>query len=260
MFSKWKNMSLKAARAQLLFNDWNQLKNIVVLDTETTGIKNAEICEVAVLDLQGNILFESLVKPASPIPLKAQNIHGITDSMVDNSPNWIEVWDKLYPLIKTKIVLIYNDEFDKRLMIESFKPYEKEASTKTKMRQVNKLNTQCVMRAYSNLVDSSKWVKLTVACGHPTDHRAIGDCHATIEVVRNNLRSDFSVQDFHYLKWLSEIQETNNKISTISQQLKLLTEEQVSLLQKQQSLIEQMTTGDFNQETEIAATKKDDPI
>jgi DNA polymerase-3 subunit epsilon len=257
MFSKWKNMSLKAARAQLLFNDWNQQEDIVVLDTETTGIKNAEICEVAVLDLQGNILFESLVKPANPIPLEAQNIHGITNSMVDSSPNWIEVWDKLYPLIKAKIVLIYNDEFDKRLMIESFKPYEKEADTKTKMRQVKKLNTQCVMRTYSDLVNSSKWVKLTVACGHSTDHRAIGDCHATIEVVRNNLRSDFSVQDFHYLKWLSEIQEINNKISTLSQQLKLLAEEQASLLQKQQSLMDQMATGDFHEETEVAVTKKD---
>ena len=57
-------ITLQQAVAQMTFNDWNKREDVIVLDTETTGLYDAEICEISVLDLGGKVLFDSLVKPA----------------------------------------------------------------------------------------------------------------------------------------------------------------------------------------------------
>src|SRR5690606_33823093 len=77
---KW--ISAAQAEAQMKFNRWNELKNVVILDTETTGLYDAEIVEIAVIDLGGNILMNTLVRPKNPIPAEVTAIHGINNEMV----------------------------------------------------------------------------------------------------------------------------------------------------------------------------------
>ena len=62
------------------------------LDTETTGLHASDqIVEIAICDLGGNVLFDTLVKPTAPIPPEASAIHGIDDAMVASAPGWPEV-------------------------------------------------------------------------------------------------------------------------------------------------------------------------
>ena len=49
----------------------------VIIDTETTGLRNAEIVQIGVLHGSGEVLLDSLVKPTIPIPDKTSLIHGI---------------------------------------------------------------------------------------------------------------------------------------------------------------------------------------
>jgi len=51
--------------------------NFVVLDTETTSLKDAAIVQIAIVDSAGETLLYSLVKPDREIEAKAQEIHGI---------------------------------------------------------------------------------------------------------------------------------------------------------------------------------------
>jgi len=46
-------------------------KDYVILDTETTGLGCAEIVQIGIIDLDGKILLDSLVKPSIPIPYDA---------------------------------------------------------------------------------------------------------------------------------------------------------------------------------------------
>jgi len=55
--------------------------NPLILDTETTGL-DGEICEIAVIDLTGNVLINTLVKPTTSIPEDVIGIHGISDETV----------------------------------------------------------------------------------------------------------------------------------------------------------------------------------
>jgi len=98
--------------------------NPLYLDTETTGIeKTSEIVEVSVVDDQGQIVFESLVKPSRPIPRDVIRIHGITDEDVKNAPNWMVVWPKVESVLTGRTVGIYNAEFDLRLIQQTHARY-----------------------------------------------------------------------------------------------------------------------------------------
>jgi DNA polymerase III epsilon subunit-like protein len=64
-------MTLEQARAQMAFNEWNQRQDVVILDTETTGLYDAEICEISVIDREGNVLLDTLVKPKKNYPRRS---------------------------------------------------------------------------------------------------------------------------------------------------------------------------------------------
>lgn len=98
------------------------LQNVpfLVLDTETTGLSNqAEICQIAIVDHTGRVLLDQLVKPTLPIPIGATQIHGITDEVVVNQPTWQTVRERVISLIKGKVVVAYNADFDLRMLLQS---------------------------------------------------------------------------------------------------------------------------------------------
>jgi DNA polymerase-3 subunit epsilon len=90
------------------------------LDTETTGLRDLdEIVEISVLDHDGDVLFDSLVRPTRRIPADAIAIHGITDDMVREAPRWIDIWPEVEAILQRREVAIYNADFDVRLIRQS---------------------------------------------------------------------------------------------------------------------------------------------
>ena len=62
----------------------------VYLDTETTGLElKDEIVEIAIIDKNGLVLIDSLIKPKQPIPDSATAIHHISNEMVKDSPTFL---------------------------------------------------------------------------------------------------------------------------------------------------------------------------
>lgn len=231
---KFKHLKVSQAEAQLAFNNWNQRTDVVVLDTETTGLYDSEICEISVVDIKGNVLFDSLVRPVHPIPPDAKRVHGISNDMVKDSPNWLEVWEKLYPIIENKLILIYNAEFDRRLMAESFAPYDLDDE---KYNQIENLKTACIMRTYANLIGASRWRKLTEAAGRVIEHRALDDARAAAEVVIRNYRPEFTEEEFQKLQWWDEMERISRRIRHIGHQIRELNATQTDLLRQQKELL-----------------------
>ena len=92
----------------------------VYIDTETTGFEIFDmLVEIAVLDSDGTLLFESLVKPGKPIPPAATRVHGINDAMVAWAPPWSEVWPKLQAVVRGRVAAFYNAEFDLKMIRQS---------------------------------------------------------------------------------------------------------------------------------------------
>lgn len=87
--------------------------NPLFLDTETTGLSDMdEICEIAIVDLAGEVLINTLVRPTKRIPPGTSAIHGITDELVKDAPTFGDLLPRLEQIICGRTILVYNVEFD----------------------------------------------------------------------------------------------------------------------------------------------------
>jgi DNA polymerase-3 subunit epsilon len=92
----------------------------VYLDTETTGLESSdEIVEISIVNHEGQVLFNSLVRPTQPIPAKATSIHGITNEEAQKGTPWPFVWQQIRPLLMNKTIVAYNSDFDYRMLQQS---------------------------------------------------------------------------------------------------------------------------------------------
>lgn len=160
--------------------------DVVFLDTETTGLDGtAEIIEIAVIDVAGGTLLDTLVRPDGTIPPDAARIHGIRDAMVASAPRWPEVYGHLLPLLAGRTVVVYNAEFDWRLVGQMNRRFGLTLPDS---------DWQCAMRQYAHYAaqwhdryGGYRWHKLDVAVtrfGLPASgHRARADALACRAVV-----------------------------------------------------------------------------
>ena len=89
---------------------------IVVFDIETTGIDEHrdEILQVSMIDGDGNVLFNSYVKPYFHTSWDAaEGVHGISPADVANAPYAHEIADQVRSIFDSADMLIaYNGRFD----------------------------------------------------------------------------------------------------------------------------------------------------
>jgi DNA polymerase III subunit epsilon len=152
----------------------------VYLDTETTGLdRSDEIVEIAIVDDTGDCLYQSLVRPSKKIPAESIRIHGISNEMVQTARPWPILWPVIRTHLIGRLIVIYNADFDLRMMQQSHSAY--------KLPWRENLNALCVMNLYAQY--HGEWdqarrgyrnVKLDVArqqCGLelPNSHRALAD-------------------------------------------------------------------------------------
>jgi len=92
----------------------------VFLDTEATGTDDyAEICEIAVIAPNGEVMIDEVVRPSRPIPLSATDVHGISDADVEDAPTMADLEPELKEILIGSPCAIYNADFDTRLLRQS---------------------------------------------------------------------------------------------------------------------------------------------
>jgi DNA polymerase III epsilon subunit-like protein len=163
-------------------------KNPVFLDTETTGLGNEdEIIELAIVEHDGTVLFNSLVRPTRVIPTEATAIHGITNVEVQNARTWPLVWPEVRGHLFGRLVVIYNQDFDLRMLQQTHARY--------KLPWKDRLNTFDLLKLYAEYHGewdpkrrSYRYQSLDSAgkqCGIPlpNSHRAVADTLLTRAVL-----------------------------------------------------------------------------
>lgn len=159
------------------------------LDTETTGLGDeAEIVEICLIDAAGTPLLNTLIQPLKPIPDEAIEIHGITNEMVAGASTWAEIHEQFASLIAGKTVVIYNAEFDVRMIEQTAEKHGLVAP---------EVNAVCAMETYAefwgswdNRRNSYSWQRLGYAAKQQgvivegQAHRAFADCLMTLGIVR----------------------------------------------------------------------------
>ena len=94
------------------------MERLIVLDTETTGIRPDEghrIIEVGAVQILNreitNTEFHKYVQPNKPVG-DSVNIHGITDKFLINKPQFDKISNDLLSFIKGATLIIHNAPFD----------------------------------------------------------------------------------------------------------------------------------------------------
>lgn len=153
----------------------------LILDTETTGLYNAEIIQIGITDVFGNVLMNELIKPQHPERLleaddrgvRPVDIHGIMPEMLEGKPTFADIYPALHRLINGREVIIWNVDFDLPLLNTECDRYSLEQFEGT---------FNCAMRWYSAWWGdwSHKYEDYRFqALGG--NHDAVGDCLTVIE-------------------------------------------------------------------------------
>jgi DNA polymerase III epsilon subunit-like protein len=157
-------------------NDW------VILDTETTGLGYADqLVQVAMINGAGDVFMDNvLVKPTILIPFDATRIHGITIETVKDAPIFLDVWPEIAKHMNRKMLIIYNAEYDLRILRQSANAHDIEIHFPCS-------SLACAMNTYAEWVGewndyrgNFRWQKLPGG-----DHTALGDCLATLELIKD---------------------------------------------------------------------------
>jgi DNA polymerase-3 subunit epsilon len=162
--------AVKWAREQLSYNDW------VILDTETTGLYDAEIVEIAIID--------RTEKPCS-IPSSKPQFHPaevpnsrITDEMVATAPSFPEIYPRIAETLKNKRVIIYNARFDIKILAYCCRLHNLPVLQLSKRSDCLNGMGGAMGGDWSYYYEDYKYFPST------GNHRALGDCIAALELIK----------------------------------------------------------------------------
>jgi len=158
----------------------------VILDTE--------IVELALIDAQGNTLIDTLIKPFDTIPQEVIYIHGIDNEMVANAPTFAEVVPDLLRLAEGRPIVVYNSEYDNRLIKQS--AVKNGMPSEELWHLIDSQSQYCLMQLFAGFYGewnhsrkNYKWKKLGEAAAFfgidaAGAHRAKADCLMTLGVLQ----------------------------------------------------------------------------
>lgn len=87
------------------------------IDTETTGTgSDDQVIEIAVIDVNGQVLLDTRLRPSVEIHPEAQNVHNISSDALVDAPTWPSIAPGLRSLLEGRQVVAFNSPFDSRLL------------------------------------------------------------------------------------------------------------------------------------------------
>lgn len=167
----------------------------VILDTETTGLdSDAEIIQIALMDVEGALLLSSYVRPTVPIDEESEAfyINNISEGMVKDAPTFPQIHLELCKHLAGKNVLAYNADFDRRMI-------EQDCS-RHNLPLPNVCGWSCLLSVFSSY--RGEWTRtgklkrhsLTNACAYmgldAPDHTANGDASAILSLLKSLARGE----------------------------------------------------------------------
>lgn len=155
-------------------------RNWLILDFETTGLDDAEIMQIGIIDCAGNVLMNQLIKPRCDPTPGAIAVHGITMEKVADAPDLLDVLPQLAAIIHDRVVLVYNRAFDKAVLAGCLCDREIDsdewlAKTKWLDLMVPYSDWYGDWSAYRH---SYRWQRLGGT------HEAVGDCLAALDCLK----------------------------------------------------------------------------
>ncbi len=159
------------------------LDNFVILDTETTGLNNDdEVCELGIIDSDGNVLFHSYYYPEKEVDPGAAKVNHLSkEKLAKYGKLNAEEWDKIVKAIGGKVIVGHNIPYDVRLITQSLKKNGYDGP-------LDALNNTVDTIAIAKRHIKSKSYSLNnlttlIGITREEQHDAVDDCRMTLEFI-----------------------------------------------------------------------------
>lgn len=151
----------------------------LILDTETTGLGSwDEIVSIAIITMQGETVYQSLVKPTIAILPEVTAIHHITNAMVLSAPTYRDIAPTIFLHCFAATLIAYGADFDRRLLAQS--AYANQVVSDLAWRWEDCMRPYAeYIGEYSHRYGSYTWQKLPGG-----DHSALGDALACLAIIK----------------------------------------------------------------------------
>jgi DNA polymerase III epsilon subunit-like protein len=152
----------------------------LVIDTETVGTgPTIEVIEIAIGDVAGNIILESLVRPVfNRLPRPSKHAR-FSDASFADAPYWVDIWPEISKVIDGKLLVAYNAGFDRRALMAMLARHAQTSSER---------GWRCAMQAVKQRLGAKRSPTLAQACAHfgleGGNHRASRDVVATCRLLQ----------------------------------------------------------------------------
>jgi len=164
----------------------DQVFCIVDIETNAGNAKDGQIIEIGAIKYKnGKILetYESLVT-AKSIPLKVQEITGITPDMLVNAPSLKDVLEEFKIFLEDDVFVAHSIDFDYKFISDSFKKYDLGELLNRKL---------CTIKLAKCTIPSKKYglsyLKEELNIDVNNHHRAYDDALCTVEVFKKSLQN-----------------------------------------------------------------------
>ncbi len=148
----------------------------LICDTEGTANRANELVEVSMIDLDGNILYNSLIRPRTSISRTGVRLHGITNEMVADAPTWEEASAEVRALLDQRIMLAFDSISDVLRIKKTSALYDM---------QFGPIRHECIQRNVMLERNLKQAPPLYMAAGREgQNHRALDDCLLCIDIIR----------------------------------------------------------------------------
>ena len=210
----------------------------VILDTETTGLSNAEkhrIVEIGCIELNNQIstnnIFHAYINPLRPVSEEAYKVHGYSDKFLSDKKTFAEIAESFLDFINNKKLIIHNAPFDL-----SFLNYEMKLINKKAIDKKNVVDTLEIARTkYPGSQNSLDALckRFNIDNSRREKHTALVDCHLLKEVYVNLIdqkEPKFNLESVEIIE--SKFSNNNDKKNNISKRVIKPSKEELQLHKK----------------------------
>jgi len=172
-----------------------------VLDVETTGLsakRGDRVLEIGIVHLteagEVEAVFDSLIKP--DIPVKATQVHGITNQMVKDAPDFQDIVHQLSTVLDGTVIAAHNANFDLGFLREEFR------RSGTKLPLVTPVCTLVMARRYLKALPSRSLGACREFLGLADDgaHNALADARSAAYLLKyflDKYNPEIKAKPFH---------------------------------------------------------------
>ncbi len=186
-----------------------QLKEFVIIDTETTGIdEDDEVVELAVVSMDGEVLYHSYYYPEKEICPAASAVNHLTKEGLEGNPKLDDTeWEKIKKAIDGKPIMGHNIGFDKgKIIVTMAKTGANVIDANVVFDEDNLIDTIKIAKTYIPHSTGKGFYKLDnlttlIGITRPEQHDAADDCRMTLEFV-NRLEDVLEIKrNYNFIKY-----------------------------------------------------------